>query len=60
MPLECFAQKPFGRSQVSLGTEPEFDRVAIAVDGSIEIFPFASDFDVSFVNVPFGSDGSLA
>jgi hypothetical protein len=60
MPLKCFTKKPFGRSEVSPNTELEFDSVAIAVDGSIEKFPLASDFDVSFVDLPLGSNGSLA
>ncbi len=33
--------------------EPELDRVAVAIDGAVEIFPLASDLDVSFVDMPF-------
>jgi hypothetical protein len=60
MPLERLAQEPSGSREVAPLAEPELDRIAIAVDGSIEIFPLASDIDVSFVNVLLGSDGSLA
>ncbi len=60
MALECLAQKPLGRSEVSPFAEPEFNGIAIAVDGSIEISPLASDFDVSLVHVPFPADASFA
>ena len=60
MALQRLAQKPLGRNEVSSFAEPELDRVAIAVDGSIEISLLASDFDVSLVHVPFPADASFA
>jgi hypothetical protein len=60
MAFECLAQELFGRSEGAPLAEPELDSIAIAVDGAIEIFPLAPDFDVSFVNVPLGSGSSLA
>ena len=41
MPLEGLAQKPFGGSQIAPLAEPELDRVAVAVDGAVEIPPLA-------------------
>jgi hypothetical protein len=60
MMLEGLAQKSFGRSQVAPLAEPELNGVTVAVDGSIEIFPLASDFDGSLIHVPFPADASFA
>jgi hypothetical protein len=60
VPLEYLAQKQFGGGKIAPHAEPEFDSVAIAVDGLIEIFPLPSDVNVGFVNVPLGGDGSLS
>jgi hypothetical protein len=60
MPLERLAQKPLGSGQIAPFAEPEFNRVAMVVDGSIEIHPSPSDFDVRFIDMPFPADGSLA
>ncbi len=60
MPRKCFAQKPFRCGKVSPLAQPELDRVTIAVDGALEIPPLPANLDVSFVDVPLGSDGSLA
>jgi hypothetical protein len=59
MPLERLAQKPLGGREVSPFAEPETDRVAIAIDGAIEIPPLAADLDVSLVDVPLADDGAL-
>ena len=40
--------------------EMEFDRVADAVDGSVEIHPSSADLDVGFIDMPFSGDGALA
>jgi hypothetical protein len=37
------AQKPFGGSQVAPLTELEFDRVAVAVDGTVKILRSTAD-----------------
>ena len=60
MPLERLAQKPFGGGEVSPLAEPEFDRVAVAVDGAVEIRPTSTDFDVRLIHMPSPADGSLA
>ena len=60
MPLECLAQKPFGSNEVAPLAEPELNGVTVAVDGSIEIFPLASNFDLSLIHVPFPADASFA
>jgi hypothetical protein len=60
MMLEGLAQKLFGGCQIAPLAEPELDRVAVAVNGAIEIPPLASDPDICFIDVPPGSDGSLA
>jgi hypothetical protein len=59
MPLERLAQEPLGRSQIAPLTEPELDRVAVAVDGPIKKHPASSDLDVCLINVPLAGDGSL-
>jgi len=60
VPIERLAQKSLGSSGVVPRAEPEFDRILITVDGSMEIFPLPSDFDVSLTDVPFPADTSLA
>jgi hypothetical protein len=60
VPLECLAQQSLGSGEVSPLTEPEFDRVAMAVNGPGQIHPTPSNFDTSFVDLPLPADGSLA
>src|SRR3712207_5458968 len=60
MSLQCLAHEPLRGSQITSFAEPELDRVAVAVNGAIEIPPLASDPDICLINVPPGSDGSLA
>ncbi len=60
MPFEGLAQKPFGRGQIASFTEPEFNGVAMAVDGAIEIPPLSTNFDACLVHVPIASDRTLA
>src|SRR4051794_38831568 len=43
---------------VSLGTEQEVDRLAGAVDGSVQVAPFPVDPDVSLVDVPRPAAGT--
>jgi hypothetical protein len=40
--------------------QPELNRVAVAVDGTLEIHPATSHRDVGLVDVPLSGDGSLA
>jgi hypothetical protein len=40
--------------------EPELDRVAHAVDGSIEVHPAAANLDVGLVHMPLAAHRSLA
>ena len=35
MPIQRLCEEPFGRRQVTLLAEPEFDRVADTVDGAV-------------------------
>jgi hypothetical protein len=58
--LERLAQKSLGSGQIAPFAEPELNGVAMVVDGSIEIHPSPSDFDVRFIAMPFPADGSLA
>ena len=60
MPSQSLAQEPLGGCQVAAVAEPELDRVAMAVDGTIEVFPSASDFDVSLIQMLFSADASFA
>ncbi len=49
MPFENLAQESLGGREIASFTEPKLDYVAIAVDGSIEILPMPTDFDVDTV-----------
>jgi hypothetical protein len=60
MPLESFAQEPFGGRQIAPFAEPELHRVTVAIKGSVKIRPALPDFDVSFINMPLAGDGPLA
>lgn len=60
MALQDLQQEAFGRRRVTVFAEEEFDRIAEAVDGAIEIHPLAADFDVGLVHVPLSSDAPFA
>jgi hypothetical protein len=60
MALECLAQKPLSRSEVSPLAEPEFNSVTVAVDGAIQISPLAADLDVCLINMSFARHRPLA
>src|SRR4051812_43790681 len=60
MALECLAQKPLGRSEVSPFAEPEFNGIAIAVDSAIQMVPLVADLDVCLINMPFARYRLLA
>ena len=60
MALQGLPQEAFGHRQVTVFAEEEFDRIAKAVDGAIEIHPLAADLDVGLVQVPLSSDAPLA
>jgi hypothetical protein len=53
MSLERLAQKPLGGRQIAALAEPEFNRVAVAVDCSVKIHPASPDFDACLVDVPY-------
>jgi hypothetical protein len=57
--VQRLVQKPFSSDAVAPLAEPKFDGVTIAVNGSIEIFPLASQFDVSLIHVPVLADVSF-
>ncbi len=60
MPGQSLADKAFGSFQVSGFAEQELDRIAIAVDGAIQIKPFAFDLYVGLIKVPSSRDRSLS
>jgi hypothetical protein len=60
MTFECLAQKPFGCSEVAPLAEPELDRITNAVNRAVKISPLPTNLYVGFVDVPLGSDSSLA
>ena len=60
MPLESLAQKPFRGSQIAPLAEPELDRVAVGVDGSVKIHPPPAHLDIRLIDMRFAADGTLA
>ncbi|MBB3019130.1 hypothetical protein FHR70_002184 [Microvirga lupini] len=57
--FQCLAQKALCGREIASFAEPEFDGVAVAVDGAIDIPPLPSDLDVRFVDVPPADDRAL-
>lgn len=53
MARQGLAQKALCRRQIAMLTEPELNGVTDAVDGAIEIHPFAADLDIGFIRMPF-------
>jgi hypothetical protein len=53
-------QEALGSRQVTVFAEDELDRVADAVDRSIEADPFAANPDVGLIHVPLAGHGALA
>src|SRR4051812_4353746 len=53
VPAKGAAEEALGRLLVPLGAEPEVDRLAGAVDGTVEITPLAADPDIGLVDVPW-------
>jgi hypothetical protein len=49
MSLKRLAQESLGGRQITSLAEPKLDRIAVAVDGAVEILPLAPDFDVDTV-----------
>ena len=60
MTLQRLSKEALGRRQMPMLAEMEFDRVADAVDGSVEIHSSSADLDVDFIDMPFSGDGALA
>jgi len=60
MTLQRLSKEALGRRQIPMLAEMEFDRVADAVDGSVEIHPSSADLDGGFIDMPFSGDGALA
>ena len=50
--LQRFAEEPLCCRGVARRREVKVDRIAELVDGSIEVGPLATDFDVGFVDAP--------
>lgn len=53
-------EKAFGCVHISMLTEHGISQIAIAIDGTVEVFLDASDFDVRFIHVPGATSLSLA
>jgi hypothetical protein len=47
-----FVEKTPGRLFITLHSEQEIDSLALLVDGAIEIFPLAFDFDIGLIKPP--------
>jgi acyl-CoA reductase-like NAD-dependent aldehyde dehydrogenase len=60
MSRKCLSNEALCSRQVTVFAEEELDRVTHTVDGTVEIHPLAAHLDVSFVDVPLASDGTLA
>src|SRR3954453_20135155 len=52
LPAEGTAEEALGCLLVPLGAEQKVDRLAGAVDGSVQVAPLPADPDVSLVDVP--------
>lgn len=59
VPLERLTQERFGRRKIAPFAEPEFDRVAVAVDGLVEIQSAPAHLDIPLIDMPFAADGTL-
>jgi hypothetical protein len=59
MPIEHLAQKPFGGSQIAPLAEPELDRVAVAINSTIEMHPAVFDLDAGPVREPSPGESPL-
>jgi len=53
-------QELLGGRKISPLAEPEFHRVAVPVDRTVQIPPLASHLDIDLVGMPFAGDGPLA
>ena len=50
--IDGVLQKASGRSLIPLGREKKVNRIAGAVNGTVEVLPVASYFDVGLVHAP--------
>lgn len=57
---ESLSQKPFGGGQVTFFAEPELDRIAVAVNGAVQISPLTTYLDIRLIHMPFPPDGPFA
>jgi len=60
MQIDGALQVSSGRCQVTLGSEQEVHRIANLVDSAVQVFPFAGDFDVGFIEPPTRPNRALA
>ena len=60
MTLQGFPEEALRRCQVAVLAEMELNRIAEAVDGSVQIHPLTPDFDIGLVDMPLASDRTLA
>ena len=47
-----FAEERLGSRDVTFGAQPEVNRPACPIDGTVQVTPLASDFDVCLVDSP--------
>jgi hypothetical protein len=48
--LQHLAEEAFGGVQITLGGEQEINRIAVLVDGPVQVAPLAADPDVGLVD----------
>ena len=51
-----FLEKTPSRLLITMGGEEKVDRLAISIDGAVEVLPLAFDFDVRFIHSPTRAD----
>ena len=60
MTVESLVEEPLCRSKIAVFTEEKLDRIANAVDRPVEVHPYAPDFGVCLVDMPFTGHTALA
>ena len=60
MTVESLVEEQLCRSKIAVFAEEKLDRIANAVDRPVEVHPFAPDFDVCLVDMPFVGHSAFA
>jgi len=58
MRSECLAQERRCRGDAVVGSQLEVDRLAVFVDGALQVVPTTADRDTGLVHAPRSADGS--